>query len=140
MGGGGGGAPAVIRFWRYVTVCEATSLPIRPAPVGSGTVRSTPHAMLATSSRTSNTSSTGGPSCDLARLGSSNNVVSAAAPAGALRTLMVNMLHRLHSLSIPLPAASIQKRSPKTLLTASPCNFTNVPTGSVEGTTNQSLE
>ena len=48
-------------------------------------------------------------------------------------------IQRCHASSAPRPAASIQKRSPKVFVTASPLMLSTEPLGTVYGSRNQSL-
>src|SRR5215472_7615914 len=122
---------------RYARVCLAVSRPGLLSPLASGTVFSIPHTMSATSSRTSQTSSAGGPCCTFDTVGSSTRLVSAGPPPS---TLTVNMLQCCQAWSAALPAALIQNRSPKVFCTTNPLTVAMEPDGSVYGITNQSFE
>jgi hypothetical protein len=101
-------------------------------------MRSTPQTRFATSSRNSTTSSIGLPSNDCGSVGSISSDVSAGSgcvPA----TSSVNIDQRCQLSSVPRPAGSIHRRSPKTLVTASPSTFAMMPTGRSTGIVYQSL-
>ena len=72
-------------FWRAdqapIEPAHSASRPGLLSPLASGTARSSAHTMFATSSRTSQISSVGGPSCTFDTVGISTRLVSAATAA-----------------------------------------------------------
>src|ERR1041385_2547622 len=119
--------------WYFACNSKATSRPGRENPSGSCTTVSIPQTMLETSSRRQTTDSTGALS-NAAWVAAGRNNRSSTAPFEVSRNI-----RQLCTGSEAVTAGSIQNRSSKTFLTASPIISVRDPNGKSIGSKNQSL-
>ena len=124
---------------RNVRSSRAASCPPFGVPDGSGTCRSTPHIMLAISSRTSTTCSCAVLCCTLGVVGISTSRASGGVASFAGGVLRLNRLQESKSALDGSRSGSIQVRSPNTFVSAMSLTSVTVPIGSVYGSTNQSF-